>query len=36
MTRQGQDNELLCELVVDWPFDWVSIREVYIVANALP
>ena len=34
MTRLGQNNPLLCELIIDWPFDWVSVREVYIVAAA--
>ncbi len=32
MTRDRSDNELLCELTVTWPFEWTTVREVYIIA----
>ena len=30
--RNSQDNPLLCTVRVGWPFDWASVRQVYIVA----
>ena len=32
VTRDREDNELLCELIVTWPFEWTRVRHVYVVA----